>query len=175
MTNQLAVYNAIKDRLLSAVSGEETPVKMVDWGNGQPDLLEGGGDGLDGYTFPLALVRFEAVQWLALGRKGYEADAVVYVDIVQPGTDRVVSDAGPVERSTAETILVNVQTVETALDGLRGTGFGPLMVAMNDVDHAYKVIRVDTLGFRSRWFKSNNTTKYIKPPNDLAETQDVVV
>lgn len=174
MTNQLEVYNAIKARLLTADPDLTTPVKMVDWSNGQADQLEGGGDGLDGYEFPLALIRFEPVQWLALGRKSYEADAVVYVDIIQPGTDRLVSDAGTGERSTAEAILTNVQTTETALDGLRGNRFGPLMVAMNEVDHAYKHIRLDTLGFRHRWYKSNNTTETIKPDNDLAETQEVV-
>lgn len=172
------IYTAIKERLLTTVPADATPVKMVDWFNGQPDLLEGAGQGIDGYTYPLVLIRFEPAQWLALGRKGYEADGVVYVDVVQPGTDRLVNDAGTAERGRASTALSNVQTIETALDGLRGNGdfgsFGPMMVMMNDMDHAYKRIRVDTLALRSRWYKSNNLQVLIHPDNDLNETQVVV-
>lgn len=173
-----SIYTAIKERLLTTVPADATPVKMVDWFNGQPDLLEGGGQGMDGYTYPLVLVRFEAAQWLALGRKGYECDGLVYLDVVQPGTDRLVNDAGPLEQARAATALQHVQAIETALDGLRGSGtwgsFGPLMVGMNEMDHAYRRIRVDTLAFRSRWYKSNNRQELEHAPNDLNETQDVV-
>lgn len=166
------LFEAVKARLLTTVAEDATPVKLVDWFNDQPDKIEAGT--IDGFTMPAALIRFEPPNWIAFGRKTYRADAIIYVDVLQPAVDRLVSDAVPAERARATTVLENVQSVALALNALGGDGFSAFKLVMMEPDHAYTNLRVDTLGFQTNLFTSMDPRTWMRVTPELKDTYKIV-
>lgn len=149
------VYTAIKERLLPA-----TPVKVVDWFNYQPDKVERGIVPIDDFVLPTALVRFDPLRWRPLGMRKYQADAHIYIDIMQDAVDSLSSFGTATEVARARQAQDNVHAVAAALTGLCGENIGSFTMLLMEMDHAYTKVRVDTIAFATRLFADNDVREF---------------
>lgn len=141
------LYIAIRDRLLLTPS---LGIKTIDWFNGQPDEWENGTGKMDPLKLPCVLVRYDQPQWKPRGRKHYEAEGVIYLDIVQRVVDEPLGSHRRAEkvqkRRDSYTI---VEAIGKRLVGMRGVGYGTFGLIGMEQDHNYSKLRVDTIAFRS--------------------------
>lgn len=141
------LYIAIRDRLLLAPS---LGIATIDWNNGQPDQWESGEGKMDPLKLPCVLVRYEPPNWQPRGRKHYEAEGIIYLDIVQRNVDEpFASDRRNAKVQKRRDSYAIVQAIGKRLVGMRGVGYGTFGLIGMDQDHDYAKLRVDTIAFRS--------------------------
>lgn len=157
------LYLAIRERLLDPARG--LAIRQVDRFHHQPDRWMAGE--LDGYILPAALVRHDPLQWKALGRRAYQADATVYIDVMQLPLESMANDATVGEEAAAQQAYANVQAVAAHLNALRQENIGTFTMLLMEQDHAYTHLRVDTIAFRTRLFTTNDLLTYSHPQPDL--------
>lgn len=141
------LYIAIRDRLLATPS---LGIATIDWNNGQAEQWESGEGKADPLKLPCVLVRFDPPQWRARGRKHYEAEGVIYLDVVQRNIDEpFTSDRRAAKVQKRRDSYAIVQAIGKRLVGMRGVGYGTFGLIGMEQDQDYAKLRVDTIAFRS--------------------------
>lgn len=143
------LYIAIRDRLLDPAR-PDLGIATVDWNNGQAEQWEQPEGKMDPLKLPCVLVRFEPPQWNPRGRKHYEAEGIIYLDVVQRNLDEpFTSDRRAAKVQKRRDSYAIVQAIGKRLVGMRGVGYGTFGLIGMEQDHDYRKLRVDTIAFRS--------------------------
>lgn len=158
------LYIALRDRLTDP-DKPSLGIKTIDWGNGQAEAMEMDEPLHEPLNLPAVLVRYEKPEWQARGRKHYEAEGVIYLDVVQHIVDDpLTSDRDELLVENTRQTYANVHAIAKRCIGMRGQGYGTVGLIGYEQDHSYAKLRVDTITLRSLLCTDMDGTTWVRRP-----------
>ncbi|HRF80160.1 MAG TPA: hypothetical protein PL070_08735, partial [Flavobacteriales bacterium] len=158
------LYIALRDRLTDPAK-PSLGIRTIDWSNGQAEAMEMNEPVQEPLNLPAVLVRYEKPEWQARGRKHYEAEGVIYLDVVQLMVDDpLTSDRDPLLVAETRETYTNVHEIAKRCIGMRGQGYGTVGLTGYEQDHSFAKLRVDTITLRSLLCTDMDPTTWLRRP-----------